>query len=149
MLSYLAVHDSEALQRRIDKRSPDLFKAFPHRPQLQVNCLSTLRLQELDDTPIYKQNQTIQNVEQIEALSKVRSETQFFWYPILVCSFTRLMSKCFACVEDQQHIASVHYPATTLLDNTGHFPGPFSGILGKIQCVSRVLELCVCIWAKA
>ena len=132
MLSYLTVHNSEALQRRIDKRSPDLFKAFPPRPQLQVNCLSTLRLQELSDTPIYKPNQTIQNVEQIEALSKVRSEIQFFWFPIPVHSFTRLMSKCFACVEDQQHIASVHYPTTTLLDDTGHFSGTFPGIFDKI-----------------
>ncbi|KAF2796751.1 hypothetical protein K505DRAFT_189315, partial [Melanomma pulvis-pyrius CBS 109.77] len=69
MLSYLAMHDSKALQRRIDGRSPDLFKAFPPRPQLQVNCLSALRRHEPNDTLVYRQDQTIENVEQIEALS--------------------------------------------------------------------------------
>lgn len=72
MLSYLNIHDSEALQRRTDRRSPDLFKAHPQRPQLQVNYLSALRLPERNDTFIYKQNQTIHDVEQIEAFSNVR-----------------------------------------------------------------------------
>lgn len=69
MLSYLDIHDSEALQRRIDGRSPDLFKAYPQRPQLQVNYLSALRLPERNNTLIYQQYQTIHDVEQIEAFS--------------------------------------------------------------------------------
>ena len=72
MLSYLDIHDSEALQRRIDGRSPDLFKAYPQRPQLQVNYLSALRLPERNNTLIYQQYQTIHDVEQIEAFSNVR-----------------------------------------------------------------------------
>lgn len=78
MLSYLNIHDSEALQRRTDRRSPDLFKVYPQRPQLQVNYLSALRLPERNDTLIYKQNQTIHDVEQIEAFSNVRKPTTYY-----------------------------------------------------------------------
>jgi len=71
MPSFLDIHDLEALQRRIDAKCADLFQAQLKMPELQVSNITAPSPLNPYKNHIFEQNNTVLNVEQVEALRRV------------------------------------------------------------------------------